>query len=328
MSKVEIEVEIEIQIDKHLTLEELELDDTRDIIFDSDDYLNRVPIERIYNSRGLLNLEEYDLTNKAILKNIGYYYEKFEKNIDDPVKFYKKASELGDLWVNIKLIDYYATNENYELIDDFADVAYERGNIDVYHRIAVLYYVKEINFTKIVEYCLKSIEIGFNKSYRLLGLYYFQIENEDEIAEEYFKKAIQFGDEEAYRDMGLCANNMFEYKKARKYLRLAVEFDETNVDLYNTLGYIEYVFKNFEKAIECFQKSIDSNISVGDSLHYIGKCYLDLHNYSKAKEYLIKAVELENLEAIESLGQYYMTIEKNPFKADECYFNSIFISEY
>jgi len=79
-----------------------------------------------------------------------------------------------------------------------------------------------------------------------------------------------------------------EYEKARSNLKIFIENNSFDHEVYNLLGYVERQLQNYELAINFYKKalSIDSNFT--GAHHYIAITYLEMDNLSSAKYHLDK----------------------------------------
>lgn len=86
--------------------------------------------------------------------------------------------------------------------------------------------------------------------------------------------------------MGDLAGSMDDYNKVH-------EIDVTNSDAWNLKGLIYYKQKNYEKALECVEKSIDTNPTDG-MVWYNKGCYYSLLNHiPEAIEALKRSIEID-----------------------------------
>ena len=88
----------------------------------------------------------------------------------------------------------------------------------------------------------------------------------------------------AYLDKGKLAKAEGLYKKA-------IEIAPTFSNPYNNLATVYVYSKNFNTALENFEKSLKYADRKGPVLYNIGLCYLNMGNKEKAKEYFARALE-------------------------------------
>ncbi|MDE1826458.1 MAG: tetratricopeptide repeat protein [Thaumarchaeota archaeon] len=86
--------------------------------------------------------------------------------------------------------------------------------------------------------------------------------------------------------MGDLAGSMDDYNKVH-------EIDVTNSDAWNLKGLIYYRQKNYEKALECVEKSIDTNPTDGMSWYNKGCYYSLLNHIPEAIEALKRSIEID-----------------------------------
>jgi tetratricopeptide (TPR) repeat protein len=86
--------------------------------------------------------------------------------------------------------------------------------------------------------------------------------------------------------MGDLAGSMGDYNKVH-------EIDVTNSDAWNLKGLIYYRQKNYEKALECVEKSIETNPTDGMSWYNKACYYSILNNVPEAIEALKRSIEID-----------------------------------
>lgn len=86
--------------------------------------------------------------------------------------------------------------------------------------------------------------------------------------------------------MGDLAGSMDDYNKVH-------EIDVTNSDAWNLKGLIYYRQKNYEKALECVEKSIETNPTDGMSWYNKGCYYSLLNHVPEAIEALKRSIEID-----------------------------------
>ena len=95
---------------------------------------------------------------------------------------------------------------------------------------------------------------------------------------------------------------MGEYEKAKSYREKAIEIKEKsnekdNSKLYNSLGNINFLSGNKDKALADYMKAVENpNDKTGRSkaiaLHNIGKIYFQKNDFEKAREYFVQSIEI------------------------------------
>lgn len=86
--------------------------------------------------------------------------------------------------------------------------------------------------------------------------------------------------------MGDLAGSMNDYNKVH-------EIDVTNSDAWNLKGLIYYKQKNYEKALECVEKSIDTNPTDGMAWYNKGCYYSLLNHIPESIEALKRSIEID-----------------------------------
>ena len=107
----------------------------------------------------------------------------------------------------------------------------------------------------------------------------------------------------------------------RKEIKVEVKHNENQFTAvqWNDQGLIYFRARDFEKALEYFNKAIEFNPKLYNAWSNIGATYSRLEDYEKANEALEKSLEInpKNYKAWNNLGSNYSRIENYP-KAIEC----------
>lgn len=99
-------------------------------------------------------------------------------------------------------------------------------------------------------------------------------------------------------------NTLYESNK------LNVENDTTGQNDYHTGAYLRYIKYDFYRAIEYYLKSIEKKN--GHAMNDLGYYYYTIEkNYELTKKYYIMAIEQKMCKSMYSLGHYYENIENN-----------------
>ena len=107
----------------------------------------------------------------------------------------------------------------------------------------------------------------------------------------------------SYVNLGIIYNNSKKPDNAIEYLNKGLEFDETLPESLLSLGNSFYLKKNYEKAIELYDESLDKGLNDKSAVYFNkGLVYERMSNVSLAIEFYKKAVELK--------PQYYDYFEK------------------
>lgn len=100
-----------------------------------------------------------------------------------------------------------------------------------------------------------------------------------------------------------------KYEEGDSILARAIEIDPTNIDALYDRGYGLHVLGKHEEAVKLLDKVIESGIYKNDYFLYLvaGASYLNLKEYEKAEEFLLKAKEIapDNPEVYQKLAILY-----------------------
>lgn len=205
-----------------------------------------------------------------------------EHNYEKGVEYVKKAAMLGDSDAQYHLGCIYTVNPKYSTAEgiDWMRKAAEQGNDDA------------------------QLELG-NHYYDGRGVPRSYIE-----AIEWYKKSAEQNNETAQFCMGRC---YYEGKGVEKsYSEALVWYKKANENgdgiwskIY--MGICYYYLKQYDKALEIFKETIDD--WGGESLYYIGLCYLDGNGVDKSLETafnnFLKSAEKKNVKAQYQVGMMY-----------------------
>lgn len=145
-----------------------------------------------------------------------------------------------------------------------------------------------------------SIEPDQPNSYNCLAMYYQAIGNND-LAIEQYKKAINCCMTEKskailYRNISFCYNDN-ELGLALSYSRKATELNPSAAPNWERLGFLQYKLRNYKEANNSFEKALslpELPSFLRATLYYeIALNLTELNNWSKAKGFVLKALEIE-----------------------------------
>ena len=106
-----------------------------------------------------------------------------------------------------------------------------------------------------------------------------------------------------YVNLGIIYNNSKKPDNAIEFLNKGLEFDETLPESLLSLGNSFYLKKNYQKAIELYDQSLDKGLNDISAVYFNkGLVYERMSNVDLAVEFYKKAVELK--------PQYYDYFEK------------------
>jgi ribosomal protein S12 methylthiotransferase accessory factor len=93
--------------------------------------------------------------------------------------------------------------------------------------------------------------------------------------------------------MGVCLKSMGEYRKALDVLKKGESFDSARTDIYNLMGFCNFSLKEYEQAIECFQKVLVLDPGSGIDYANIASNYREMGKRGKAIKYYEIALSID-----------------------------------
>lgn len=153
--------------------------------------------------------------------------------------------------------------------------------------------------------------------YNLGNVNYYLDEYEEGLARMDSSEKI-FSSENNVRGMGYSCNTrgeiftiMGRYKEALTALSDALKYfgeaeDKTGMArVNNNIGLIHYYQKNYEEALRYFRQALKTadETRTGDASLYIGRVYVEMNNFTEARKYLSKAMEI----GMKNQDQYIMS---------------------
>jgi len=106
-----------------------------------------------------------------------------------------------------------------------------------------------------------------------------------------------------YVNLGIIYNNSKKPDDAIKYLNKGTEFQDTIAEAMLSIGNSHYIKKNYDKAIEFYDKSLDKGLNDISAVYFNkGLVYERLNNVNLAVDYYKRAIDLK--------PQYYEYFEK------------------
>jgi len=106
---------------------------------------------------------------------------------------------------------------------------------------------------------------------------------------------------EEWKELGNVALDSANYNKAIEYYQKAIESDSNYFDAYYNLGLTFTNIHEFDKAIEYYNIAISKNDTVAEVFFALGDIYAEKEDYSKAIDALKKGIELKP----DSPGEHY-----------------------
>jgi serine/threonine protein kinase len=243
------------------------------------------------------NAIKEDPENSTYYVKIGdiFRFKGKEKNQDRAIEFYNKAIAFNpnnsDAYFGLGY-SYEVKNEYEEAIKNYERYVKLTPNPAAYNILAAIYsnekYEKR-DYDKAVELYNKAIELepkNANTYIKLADIYTYKAKNKNQDkAIELYKQAIALGskDSDAYYGLGYSFYEKGSFDEAIKNYE---ECAKLGGNPYNNLGLIyaneKYNKKNYDKAVEHFNKSL--NLDSGDPLPYynLGIVYKKKKDYQKA----------------------------------------------
>lgn len=106
-----------------------------------------------------------------------------------------------------------------------------------------------------------------------------------------------------YVNLGIIYNNSKKPDDAIKYLNKGTEFQDTIAEAMLSIGNSHYIKKNYDKAIEFYDKSLEKGLNDISAVYFNkGLVYERLNNVNLAVDYYKRAIDLK--------PQYYEYFEK------------------
>lgn len=246
-------------------------------------YRNAIEIEPLdafhYNELGNIYYYKYDF-GKAI--------ELYNKAIELDAGYYHAYNGLGNCYHYLK--DYEKAISNYtkavELEKNFTYAHTGLGNC--YY--ALKEYDKAINSYK------KSLALAESDDvHNGLGNCYYYL-RDYETAISHYNKALEMNPHyaNALNGLGNCYLGLYEYEKAMDYYEKSIEADDTIVYPHEGLGICFNNLGENEKAIEQFLTAIEKDPQFAAPYIDLTNIYIEQNDYSLAKKYFDKYVELNN----------------------------------
>jgi non-specific serine/threonine protein kinase len=214
--------------------------------------------------------------------------------------------------------------KNTMAIEEFKKVTEFRPNSnDPYRRLGYVYLYNLYDYTKAINFFQKALEIRPTdaKSYRGLGLSYTSLRKYDE-GIKYIKKGLEIAPDDIYLLTFLADACRYkrEFDQASDVYNKALKYypDDPTISYYIG-GLVYYSKKEYDKAIEVFEKSIKQGMSEFMVLVNIGSAYQHKGDKREAKVFYDSSVytckkvlekEPQNAWALSQLGLSYALLGK------------------
>ena len=238
--------------------------------------------------------------------------EDTERNIEEAVKWFEKASENGNQYAQYQLGKIYLTgingNQNMKKALEWLKKSAEQNNQYAQYMLGKIYMNGvgvEKNLQEAVKWFEKSAEQENGCAQYYLGKMYLlgeDTERDIEEAVKWFEKASENGNQYAQYQLGKIyltgINGNQNMKKALEWLKKSAE--QNNQYAQYMLGKIYMngvgVEKNLQEAVKWFEKSAEQEN--GYAQYYLGKIYLQSRDMEKAGEWIGRAIRNRNEAAI------------------------------
>lgn len=196
----------------------------------------------------------------------------------------------------LKLIYYYYSIRDYKKFKSLLEYVYKKFEVKEDIKILLLYnYIGEKNYKKALEilFDLKSSSSSFERIDFYIGMCYEQLGDiENSII--YLKEAVNKNpkDHEAMNYLGyLYAENNINLDEAEELLKKALELEPDNYAYIDSLAWIYYKKKEYEKSEELFEKI--KNYKDPIIYEHIGDVKKALNKFDEALDYYKKALKLD-----------------------------------
>lgn len=178
------------------------------------------------------------LSHVIAMRILADYYQYNNKN-DIAIKYYKLASEYGDIDSMVKLACYYQIRKDYDNMYKYCLMAFENGNIDAIIDLIKSCYSKADVRTALM---LESILIDKNSTASLRKLAEYYRYTHYEWSEKYYQMAIKQNDIKALYELGSLYLLYKKYQKMMDYfLRYLYHLQTLNI---NPLDRMKEIFEN------------------------------------------------------------------------------------
>lgn len=229
---------------------------------------------------------------------IAVFYEQ-KKDFKKAIKYmnkYLNLVEVSDPTPYIKLMYYYFSTKNYKKFKNILEFVYKKFEVKEDIKIILLYtYIEEKNYKQALNvlFELNSSSSSFERIDFYIGMCYEQL-GEIENSIKYLKEAIRKNpqDHEAMNYLGyLYAEKNINLDEAEELLNKALELSPNNYAYIDSLAWIYYKKKEYEKAEKLFEQIKDYKDPV--IYEHIGDVKKALNKFDEALIYYKKALKLD-----------------------------------
>lgn len=238
------------------------------------------------------NLETYELLGKSFF---------LQKDYENALLNMEKAENLGSNKVFVKKIlgisyffkkTYLKTIVNLEIVQKHFPYDKEVNNY------LGMSYFNVARKDLAIETLRNGIDINDYKTAEAavnLSLVFDDLEMPDSSIY-YLKKAIKINPKrvDIYYFLGNKYYDLKKYNQSRHYYEMLLEINPTYDKAYKQLANSYFLDKKYDKAIEKYIQSTFFKDKPAEELNYIGICYLQSNNITKAKQYFEEAIKKDN----------------------------------
>lgn len=236
-----------------------------------------------------------------------YYCEK--KDFDNAKKYLMEGIEKGNIHCMITLGNMYS----YHLDDEENAIKYyvmamENGNIAKMTEIIKYYLIKKKDYDTTKKYLLMGIDKGDHNAMYYLGIYYYD-NKKIEQAIKYLLMAIEKGNAEAMNKLGgYYKNDLKDEETAIKYFEMAIDKGILN-NLYAVIKYYDSK-KDYKKFRKYCKLGLENDNS--DVINIYGSYYYNTKkNNKKAMKYFLMASDLGHMSGTDNVGLMYSVYIKD-----------------
>ena len=128
----------------------------------------------------------------------------------------------------------------------------------------------------------------------------------------------------AYNNIALSRYELDDYEEAMEAVNMAVAQDPAKATSYRIRGDINLAIKNYEAAVQDYEKAISENPYYGEALSGLGQAYYMTRDYVQAKEALLQSTQIMPGDPTSRfyLGLAYLALGENDL-AEETYSQGI-----
>lgn len=235
------------------------------------------------------------LAEYYFLVAVFYEYKKNFKKAIEYINKYISSIEVSEPTPYIKLIYYYYSTKNYKKFKDLLEFVNKKFKVKEDIKILLLYrYLEEKKYNQALDilFELKSSSSSFERLDFYIGMCYEQL-GDIENSIKYLKEAVRKNsqDHEAMNYLGyLYAEKNINLDEAEELLNKALELEPNNYAYIDSLAWIYYKKKEYEKSEKLFEQI--KNYKDPVIYEHIGDVKKALDKFDEALIYYKKALKL------------------------------------